>query len=146
MRQYGYVIGKHVGLLSLLLAMVGCGGGIQRAAVEGKVSLNGKPIPNGSIFFRPAPGIKGTTAGGEIIDGHYKLSVAKGPVVGMNIVEFYSDFKTGRQVPLIPGKPKAGTMEEVLQVFPSQFNTQSTIQCEIKVDDNVQDFDLRSKQ
>src|SRR5690606_911968 len=44
------------GFLSLLLA--GCGGesGPPTASVKGKVSLDGKPLPIGTVMFRPEKG------------------------------------------------------------------------------------------
>ena len=128
----------------LLLLLTGCGG-IQRGAVEGQVSLDGQPIPKGSIFFRPTGETKGMTAGGEIIDGRYKLPADKGPVVGSNIVEFYADLKTGRKVPHVPGDPSAGMDDEILQVFGPQYNTQSKVTCQIKAGNNTHDFNLTTK-
>lgn len=140
------MIFRYTALVLLLLVMTGCGGGIQRVAVEGEVSLDGKPIQKGSILFRPTGTTKGMTAGGEIIDGRYQLSADKGPVVGNNIVEFYADFKTGRKVLLVPHDPGSGSVDEYVQVFPERFNTRSTVQCEIKSGESTYDFNLRLNQ
>ncbi len=125
--------------------ITGCGGGIERAAVEGQVSLNGKPIQKGSIFFRPTGETKGMTAGGEISDGRYRLSADKGPAVGSNLVEIYTDLRTGRKVPLVPGDPTAGMKDEVLQAVAARYNTQTTLRCEIAAGDNSHDFEVTSK-
>jgi hypothetical protein len=37
--------------LGLLVAALGCGGGVRRAVVHGKVSFNGKPVNEGQIRF-----------------------------------------------------------------------------------------------
>lgn len=125
--------------------IAGCGGGIQRAAVEGQVSLDGKPIQKGSIFFRPSGETKGMTAGGEIADGRYSLPAEKGPAVGGNLVEIYTDLRTGRKVPLVPGDPKAGMKDEVLQAVAPRYNTQTTLHCEIAPGDNSHNFEVTSK-
>jgi hypothetical protein len=65
--------------LALMLVCVGCGGGdgLNRQAVTGKVAVDGKPIPNGSIGFEPlSPG--GIGSGAIITNGTYSISQAEG--------------------------------------------------------------------
>lgn len=56
--------------------LMGCGeGGPRLVPVEGKVTLDGKPLANKTIMFSPQTGTQGNGAGG-IIDGegNYKLT------------------------------------------------------------------------
>ncbi len=58
------------GVLALLMPlMIGCGGG--KGAVSGTVTLDGKPLPAGTIGFRPS---KGTPVVGTIKDGQSSVS------------------------------------------------------------------------
>ena len=137
---------RHVFVGLVLLAIAGCGGGgIPRAAVEGQVTLDGAPIANGSIFFRPTGDTKGMTAGGAITDGRYRLSADDGPVVGTNLVEIHSDRRTGRQVPAVFGDPKAGLKDEVVEGVPERYNTQTKLTCQIEPGSNERNFTLTTK-
>jgi len=135
-------------LLSATLAIalcLGCGNGdgLNRASVEGKVSLDGTPVEEGTISFAPTAGTKGPTAGGTIENGRYSISAAKGPVVGRYRVELHAPRKTGKkiQAPMAP----AGTMtDEVGDAMPPQYNMTSTLEKEVKAGRNQIDFDLKS--
>lgn len=61
----------------MLLPLCGCSGGLGALhPVQGKVTVDGKPLTNGSVAFHPDEA-KGNTgkkvASGEIEDGAYKL-------------------------------------------------------------------------
>ncbi len=83
-------------LLSCLLVAVtcGCGGGPKlppMAEVSGQVTLDGKPLPRGTVQFVPdtAGGTSGPPATGNIDStGHYVLRTAgvEGAVVGRHLV------------------------------------------------------------
>lgn len=134
-----------VGLAFCLLG--GCGGpaGPKRGAVEGKVTLDGVAIEQGSITFKPTGGTQGPTAGGPISQGRYQLSVADGPVVGRNRVEITAPAKSGRKVPAPMGNP-GETTDEIIEKVPARYNSQSTLECEVKPGNNTLDFtDLTTK-
>lgn len=64
-----------------LLAAAGCGGP-RLAPVSGRVTVGGKPVPEGVVMFHPADG---PTAVGAIKDGAYTLTTFKpgdGALVG----------------------------------------------------------------
>jgi hypothetical protein len=137
---------RHVSVGLILIAIAGCGkGGIPRAAVDGQVTLDGVPIANGSIFFRPTGNTKGMSAGGAITDGRYQLSAAEGPVVGTNLVEIHCDRRTGRKVPVIVGDPREGMKDEVVEGVPERYNMQSKLTCEIQPGGSSHDFKLTTK-
>ena len=128
-------------LLFLGLAS-GCGpAGPTRAEVFGTVSLNGRPVSEGSINFFPTEGNKGPEAGGAIRDGKYHIPRAQGPVIGKNRVELRSFQKSGRTIQ-DPTAPQGTVMEEITNVFPAEFNTNSTLVREVMRGQNEMEFDL----
>jgi len=123
---------------------VGCGkgDGLNRASVEGKVTLDGTAVEQGSIAFLPTGDTKGPTAGGTIEKGRYSIPAAQGPAVGRYRVEIHAPRKTGKkiQAPMAP----AGTMaDEVVDAAPAQYNSKSTLEKEVKSGRNEFDFDLK---
>ncbi len=71
----------------LLLLVCGCGGGRDRAAVEGKVLFNGRPLAFGTVMFQPSAG---QPARADIRpDGTFTMETpgeGRGAVVGPNRV------------------------------------------------------------
>ncbi len=129
-------------LLIGLGLLVGCGRGseLPRAAVSGKVSYQGKPVPEGMITFVPIKGAKGPTANALIREGVYEVIAAGGVPVGTHRVEVQA-FR-----PLNKRSNRPGFLEDMEpreQYLPSQYNRQSTL--EITVEDKgkqTRDFDL----
>lgn len=95
------VLRRALGMLCVL-AMVGgagCGAkGPPRAAVKGRVTLDGQPLATGAIHFVPVGQTKGPLAAAAIVNGEYSLPRSQGPVVGRVRVEIYSP--TESAVPL----------------------------------------------
>ncbi|MBW3543857.1 MAG: hypothetical protein KY476_26715 [Planctomycetes bacterium] len=83
---------SSVTALILLALGGGCGGGseIERVSVNGKVTVDGRPLPKGSIVFVPVEGTQGPKAAGEVVDGVYELPESEGPVVGKLRLEIRS--------------------------------------------------------
>jgi hypothetical protein len=123
----------------------GCGkSDANRATICGQVTLDGKPIEQGSISFTPIQGAQGTAVGATIKDGQYRLSAAQGPGIGMNRVEISSIRKTGRKI--AKGMGGTGlTMEETAEAVAPRFNSNSNVTLEIKAGDNVGNFEAFSK-
>jgi hypothetical protein len=134
-----------VSLVFCFLGGCGASGGPSRGAVEGRVTLDGVEIEQGSITFKPTAGTQGPTAGGPITKGRYRLSAAEGPVVGRNRVEILAPVNSGRKVPAPFGNP--GEMsDEIVEKVPARYNTQSTLEREVKPGSNTLDFiDLTTK-
>jgi hypothetical protein len=126
-----------------ILALGGCSrDGVQRAEVSGTVTFNGEPVKEGSINFFPTEGTKGPEAGGAILDGKYHIPRAKGPVVGKNRVELRAFQKTGRKIQ-DPTAPPGTLTEEIANVFPLEFNTNSTLTRDVQPGKNELPFDIR---
>jgi hypothetical protein len=135
-----------VGVALVLVVAPGCGSKSrwQHAAVEGKVTLDGAPVERGLITFVPTGETKGVTTGAPIENGQYRIAAADGPVVGANRVEITASRKTGRKIQKAMADP--GTMmDETVEAVPPKYNKQSTLQREVKAENNVFDFDLRTR-
>ncbi len=130
-------------LAAALAALVGSGcshSGPQRAAVRGKVVVDGQPMAEGSISFLPTEGATGPSAGGIIRDGEYRIPAASGPVVGRSRVEIRGFRQTGKTVRDV-WKPGQNVAERVIALGP-EFNDRSTLTRDIQAGDNQLDFDL----
>jgi len=76
-------------VLSLTLAAVGCGeGGGGAAHIRGKVTYDGKPVPQGTITFSPdtAKGNSGPGSMAVIKDGRYDTKEGLGIIGGPHVV------------------------------------------------------------
>jgi hypothetical protein len=133
-------------VVSLLLCCWGCGksDGLDRAAVAGKVTLDGAPVATGTIVFYPTGDTKGPTTGGNIEDGQYSISLAKGPIVGRNRVEIRATRTTGRKVQA-PMAERGVLTDEIVEAVPARYNSSSTLKHEIKSGDNTLDFNLTTR-
>lgn len=134
-----------IALLAFPIFMMGCGGtDANRGEIEGQVTLNGKPLTNGSIQFAPIEGTRGVVTAGPIENGRYRLSNKVGPAVGWNRVEICAARKTGRMIQKAMASP--GVMvEEWVPIVGRQFNTDSTLKVNITPGENNADFALESK-
>ncbi|NQV29031.1 MAG: hypothetical protein HQ518_32150 [Rhodopirellula sp.] len=76
------LIGTVFALMALTAAGCGGGDGLNRVAVSGSVTLDGKAAPHGIIRFVPAPGTEGPVANTMISNGQYNIPRDQGPVPG----------------------------------------------------------------
>jgi len=134
--------------LVIILAIahcVGCGKkGPRRAAVSGRVSIDGQAINEGVIQFLPIEGTIGPEAGGVISNGKYDIPRERGPVVGKNRVELRASAKTGRKIQDPTGRPGVQT-DEYKELFPPTANANSSLTREITAEPNKLDFDISTK-
>lgn len=140
---------NSVALFFCALTLTGCFGGsaehIERAAVSGSVTYDGKPLPEGSIQFVPdvdATGkpVRGKLAQALIKDGSYSLAAEEGPAVGNNKVLINAIRNTGKF------EESDGQKTEIMQQYiPARYNTQTTLKYEVKAGENTADFTLEAK-
>jgi hypothetical protein len=127
------------GVLGVFAA--GCGDDRQKtAAVSGKITYNGRPVPNGTVTFIPDPA--GPPATGEIQpDGTYTLTTyvkGDGAVPGRHkVVVVAMDDAAGKlpeeRKPLPP------------PIVPAKYTSPatSTLTADVKAEDNTINFDLK---
>jgi hypothetical protein len=116
--------------------------GIDRRAVSGSVTLDGKPLATGSITFNPTG--PGPSAGGMITDGRYAIAAPEGPSPGPHLVSVFSLAKTGRKIPDSDG-PRGSTVDEMTNLVPERYNLRTELKAVVeKEGPNQFDFELTS--
>ena len=136
-------------LAALAVAMVatwGCGSRVRRVHVFGDVSLDGKPVQDGSISLAPIEGTNGPTTGGAIRHGHYDVPVAGGPLAGGSYQVQIDARGPGRSGPN-PANPKGPPLLFYDNIAPARYNTQSVLKITLgaDADEKRQDYDLKSR-
>jgi hypothetical protein len=128
-------------LLTLAL-LVGCTNS-DRESLQGTVTLDGYPLAEGAISFRPQPGTQGPTAGAKIKDGTFTIASEEGTFTGTFRVEITASRKTGQQ----RSDQITGTMvDEYEQYLPARYNKESELIAEVtKGGKNEFPFELRSQ-
>ena|SRR5438132_1264850 len=74
-----------VGLWLMGTLLCGCGDGFPQTHFSGKVTLDGQPIPDGTVSFSP-DGTKGSQGIAEIKGGRYDTRKARGYAGGPTLV------------------------------------------------------------
>ena len=125
--------------IAVVFAASGCSGG-GSTEVSGKVTLQGKPLPEGSIRFVPTVGTKGRPGSAVVTNGTYTIPLKDGMVPGKYKVEITARRKTGKKVP-VPDSPGVERDEEE-EYIPIQFNLNTTLEAELAAGSNTKDFNL----
>lgn len=125
-----------VAALALLGLSAGCGGPPQ-ATVSGTVTLDGKPVENGTISFYPTAN-SGQTAGGGIENGQFTLTASPGEMTVLisanKVVGKQKMFKDGPET------------DKIIELIPDRYNKTSELKVTLKpgVNENV-NFELTTK-
>jgi hypothetical protein len=129
---------RFVVLGAILWTTAGCGA---RQTIEGRVTVDDRPLAEGYINFRPLADAKGPPVGGPIEQGAYAIQ-AKTALEGRFRVEITAMGKTGKTY-----IDESGARVDVEgQVLPAQYNAQSTLEAELKPRQrNEFSFPLKSK-
>jgi hypothetical protein len=135
---------------ALLLAALapGCGPGtpLGRQSVSGTVTLDGKPLPAGSIMFEPQ-GSQGALGGAAVTDGKFTIATQGGLPPGTYIVRISAAAPKGKAAADGPPGPGGGMRgPDPPELIPAEWNAKSqhTITVAEK-GDNTFDFPIKSK-
>jgi hypothetical protein len=130
------------GSFSVLLA--GCGGqGPLRLPLQGAVTLDGQPLPDGTISFLPVSTENGVAAGGAIAAGRYLISAGGGPTPGEYRVEILRMEPTGEKQPDSLGD---GETDVLRNAIPARYNETSELRATVTAEGpNRFDFHLSKK-
>jgi hypothetical protein len=127
-------------MLGLLGAVLGCSSsGPDIAYVEGRVTMDGKPLPNATVVFVPDDGRPAGASTDE--DGHFVLNFSqgrKGAIPGNSTVRIMTmrDAGMDENGQTVPGSP---------ETVPAKYNTETTLEFEVEPKKkNVANFDLKS--
>lgn len=112
------------------VALAGCGQGDrpQLGTVQGKVTLDGKPLPNAAIRFLPVVPVRASMSMTDA-EGRYELVYIRdimGAAVGQHRVEITTE--------------AAGTPEKL----PAQYHAKTTLTATVEPGANEINFDLKS--
>jgi hypothetical protein len=112
---------------ALLPSLSGCkrGDGLERIRLSGVVTFKGQPVVDGQLRLVPKPDTVAPVTILPVAGGRYDASTLGGAPVGQYRVEILS-FDPKTPSPKGPGDPQR------TQFLPSQFNSQSTLDLEVK--------------
>jgi hypothetical protein len=135
---------------SVLCTVEGCAGrDSNRAAVNGKVTVDGTPIAEGLISFLPIDIANGQPGGSPIQDGQYSISADKGLLPGEYQVQIRANRGTGKKVWDGMGDEhwpasKKNYVEKMESYIPARYNDRTTLKATIELGKtNTYDFDLQ---
>lgn len=130
--------------LTCLLALVAIGcGDSRRQSIQGTVTVDGQPLPAGSIRFIPTKGVDGPSAGAEIVDGKFAVPKETGTFSGT----FQVQVTARRPAQTLTRNPESGQMERGFeQYIPAKYNRQTELTAEVKPgEDNTFTFELSTR-
>ena len=121
-----------------MATLIGCSTGPPFGDVAGTVTMDGKPVDDGSIRFVPVDG-NASSAGGSIKGGKFSVKV---PVTKHKVEVSAPKPGTGGLIKKGDGPPVEVIADEWI---PEKYNTRSELTCEVKSGKNTYDLDLKSK-
>lgn len=127
-------------LISGLTVAIGCNQDVPMYKVTGMVTVDGDPLEKGSISFEPADA-QGITAGTSIKSGKYEAEVP----AGMKKVRI-TGFDVVGKVAAYEGLPDGPQRDQVEDLVPSQYNTNTELTLQVKAPSVVGDFGLSSEE
>lgn len=130
------------------LAVSGCGEAARPVgvAVSGTVTLDGTPLDQGTIHFKPND-VKALYATGEIVAGKYSIAGAVGPQSGKYRIEITSPEGGPRATSDDPVKAmELASAPPAKERVPERYNAKSELTADVPVaGSNALNFDLTTK-
>lgn len=124
----------------LLLVFVVCFGCSQsnEGTVTGTVTVDGEPAKVGAISFFAVDG-KAPTAGAQIVDGAYSAKVSPGQcMVQVRVSKVVGEKK-------LYDTPNSPIRKVWAEVLPAKYNDNTELRFDVKLGENRQDYNLKSK-
>ena len=117
-------------MIGAIAAIAGCGSsdGLNRQAVTGIVTCDGKPIPAGAILFEPETYQSGTAVGGTVRKGSFTIAERDGPVPGAYKVRIY--MSSGVQAAPAEGQSDRSP-RPMVEFLPEQYNAKTELRAEV---------------
>lgn len=123
-------------LLGALLTL-GCNRGPAVGTLKGSITIDGQPVDGGIVRFVPVNG-ESQPADSRVDAGTYSVTM---PVGEKKIEVFWAKSLTGAKA---VDTASQGS-EQIVQMIPAKYNTQTTLTHTIEKGEHVQDFVLTSK-
>jgi hypothetical protein len=125
-----------IGLAFSCLLPLGCGSNDGLARVQGVVTMNGQPLGDATVEFRPMASEAAPSSGQTDADGYYELNYTfdtPGAVPGEHVVSIrtagtYFDDQ--------------GIERERTEIVPAEYNARSKLRRTVEPGKNTIDFDL----
>jgi hypothetical protein len=139
---------------ALGLAAAGCSGGVPtdelpREAVAGKVTMDGQPLPAGTILFSPegSQAEAVSSAAGQVENGEFSIPRERGPVPGTYKVKIsHTDQPEGRVKIDLKKKPGKKASSGFKELIPAKYNDKTELKATIpKGGKRDLEFALQSK-
>jgi hypothetical protein len=129
-------LGGALGCAAALILYAGCAGSgddLPRESLAGTVTLDGAPLPTGTITFAPSANTAGVevTGADTIQNGKFSIGRDVGLVPGSYKVSIYAADKPPERTK--PEKAGAGKPSELAkQLIPAKYNSKTELTAEIK--------------
>lgn len=135
-RRIQFQLARRLGAIAIAMTaslFVGCGGDLGLTPVTGTVTLDGKPLPNAEVVFRPEDGRPslGTTDD----QGRFELRYSSDQ---MGAVQ-------GKHKVSISTRGDQSAESGVPELVPARYNAQTTLEQEVQAGQQPLTFDLQSK-
>lgn len=111
--------------VAAVMAITGCSRGDGRQRITGRVTLDGQPLAQGAINFRPAPGVSANSSGGPIKAGQFELPADRGLVPGRYMVTVTAMQETGRMI-------EDEQMGTIAETAPVQFKEAGSLEATVE--------------
>ncbi len=115
--------------------LAGCGDGIERVQMSGKVTYAGQPVEDGQIRFIPAPGTEAPLTVEPIINGRYETGTSGGVPVGSYQVAIRA-YHPDDPAPTGPDMPQRR------QLLPKKYNNQTELKITLEPGQGKQEKDF----